>query len=417
MKNKNIITYGCRLNIYESEVIQNHINKAGLKNFTLFNSCSVTNEAKKKVIDDIKKTKKTFPENKIIVTGCASQIDSDFFINMKEVDHVIGNKEKMEFSTFEKLAADQIKNQISDIMELETIAPQFIESFSEHSRAFIQIQNGCDHRCTFCTIPYGRGNSRSLPIEKIIEQINILNDRGFNEIVLTGVDLTSYGPDLGEEINLGFLLNKIFSKSKGLKRLRLSSLDSIEIDDQLFDIISHEKKVMPHFHLSMQSGDNMILKRMKRRHQREHAIEFCNKLRRHREDVIYGADLIAGFPTETDEMFENTLNIIDECDLTLLHIFPFSPMKMAPASRMPQLPRNIIKERAKILRDKGKEKMMKKFKESVGKTFNILTEKNSFGYSENYLKVKVNNSEHINEGEIYPVKITGYEDNYLQGKF
>jgi len=417
MKNKNIITYGCRLNIYESEVIQNHINKAGLKNFTLFNSCSVTNEAKKKVIDDIKKTKKTFPENKIIVTGCASQIDSDFFINMKEVDHVIGNKEKMEFSTFEKLAADQIKNQISDIMELETIAPQFIESFSEHSRAFIQIQNGCDHRCTFCTIPYGRGNSRSLPIEKIIEQINILNDRGFNEIVLTGVDLTSYGPDLGEEINLGFLLNKIFSKSKGLKRLRLSSLDSIEIDDQLFDIISHEKKVMPHFHLSMQSGDNMILKRMKRRHQREHAIEFCNKLRRHREDVIYGADLIAGFPTETDEMFENTLNIIDECDLTLLHIFPFSPMKMAPASRMPQLPRNIIKQRAKILRNKGKEKIMKKFKESVGKTFNILTEKNSFGYSENYLKVKVNNSEHINEGEIYPVKITGYEDNYLQGKF
>ena len=417
MKNKNIITYGCRLNIYESEVIQNHINKAGLKNFTLFNSCSVTNEAKKRVIDDIKKTKKTFPENKIIVTGCASQIDSDFFINMKEVDHVIGNKEKMEFSTFEKLAADQIKNQISDIMELETIAPQFIESFSEHSRAFIQIQNGCDHRCTFCTIPYGRGNSRSLPIEKIIEQINILNDRGFNEIVLTGVDLTSYGPDLGEEINLGFLLNKIFSKSKGLKRLRLSSLDSIEIDDQLFDIISHEKKVMPHFHLSMQSGDNMILKRMKRRHQREHAIEFCNKLRRHREDVIYGADLIAGFPTETDEMFENTLNIIDECDLTLLHIFPFSPMKMAPASRMPQLPRNIIKQRAKILRNKGKEKIMKKFKESVGKTFNILTEKNSFGYSENYLKVKVNNSEHINEGEIYPVKITGYEDNYLQGKF
>ena len=417
MKNKNIITYGCRLNIYESEVIQNHINKAGLKNFTLFNSCSVTNEAKKKVIDDIKKTKKTFPENKIIVTGCASQIDSDFFINMKEVDHVIGNKEKMEFSTFEKLAADQIKNQISDIMELETIAPQFIESFSEHSRAFIQIQNGCDHRCTFCTIPYGRGNSRSLPIEKIIEQINILNDRGFNEIVLTGVDLTSYGPDLGEEINLGFLLNKIFSKSKGLKRLRLSSLDSIEIDDQLFDIISHEKKVMPHFHLSMQSGDNMILKRMKRRHQREHAIEFCNKLRQYREDVIYGADLIAGFPTETDEMFENTLNIIDECDLTLLHIFPFSPMKMAPASRMPQLPRNIIKQRAKILRNKGKEKIMKKFKESVGKTFNILTEKNSFGYSENYLKVKVNNSEHINEGEIYPVKITGYEDNYLQGKF
>lgn len=417
MKNKNIITYGCRLNIYESEVIQNHINKAGLKNFTLFNSCSVTNEAKKKVIDDIKKTKKTFPENKIIVTGCASQIDSDFFINMKEVDHVIGNKEKMEFSTFEKLAADQIKNQISDIMELETIAPQFIESFSEHSRAFIQIQNGCDHRCTFCTIPYGRGNSRSLPIEKIIEQINILNDRGFNEIVLTGVDLTSYGPDLGEEINLGFLLNKIFSKSKGLKRLRLSSLDSIEIDDQLFDIISHEKKVMPHFHLSMQSGDNMILKRMKRRHQREHAIEFCNKLRRHREDVIYGADLIAGFPTETDEMFKNTLNIIDECDLTLLHIFPFSPMKMAPASRMPQLPRNIIKQRAKILRNKGKEKIMKKFKESVGKTFNILTEKNSFGYSENYLKVKINNSEHINEGEIYPVKITGYEDNYLQGKF
>ena len=417
MKNKNIITYGCRLNIYESEVIQNHINKAGLKNFTLFNSCSVTNEAKKKVIDDIKKTKKTFPENKIIVTGCASQIDSDFFINMKEVDHVIGNKEKMEFSTFEKLAADQIKNQISDIMELETIAPQFIESFSEHSRAFIQIQNGCDHRCTFCTIPYGRGNSRSLPIEKIIEQINILNDRGFNEIVLTGVDLTSYGPDLGEEINLGFLLNKIFSKSKGLKRLRLSSLDSIEIDDQLFDIISHEKKVMPHFHLSMQSGDNMILKRMKRRHQREHAIEFCNKLRRHREDVIYGADLIAGFPTETDEMFENTLNIIDECDLTLLHIFPFSPMKMAPASRMPQLPRNIIKQRAKILRNKGKEKIMKKFKESVGKTFNILTEKNSFGYSENYLKVKVDNAKHINEGEIYPVKITGYEDNYLQGKF
>ena len=414
MPNKNIITYGCRLNIYESEVIQKHLEKAKLQDYILFNSCSVTNEAKKKVIDDIKKHKKKYPQKKIIVTGCASQIDSETFLNMKEVEHVIGNKEKMEFETFLKISSDKIKNKVSDIMELKSIAPQFLESFENHSRAFIQIQNGCDHRCTFCTIPYGRGNSRSLPIESIIEQINVLNEKGFNEIVLTGVDLTSYGPDLNEKTNLGKLIEAILKNNKELKRLRLSSLDSIEIDSLLFEILSSEKRIMPHFHLSMQSGDNMILKRMKRRHQREHAIDFCNKIKSARPEVIFGADLIAGFPTETEEMFHNTLKIIDECDLTLLHVFPFSPMEKAPASKMPQVPRHIIKERAKILREKGQLKMKNKFKDTVGKTLNVLTEKNSFGYSENYLKVKISGKNSLKEGEILPVQITGYNPNYLE---
>jgi len=414
MPNKNIITYGCRLNIYESEVIQKHLEKAKLQDYILFNSCSVTNEAKKKVIDDIKKYKKKYPQKKIIVTGCASQIDSETFLNMKEVEHVIGNKEKMEFETFLKISSDKIKNKVSDIMELKSIAPQFLESFENHSRAFIQIQNGCDHRCTFCTIPYGRGNSRSLPIESIIEQINVLNEKGFNEIVLTGVDLTSYGPDLNEKANLGKLIEAILKNNKELKRLRLSSLDSIEIDSLLFEILSSEKRIMPHFHLSMQSGDNMILKRMKRRHQREHAIDFCNKIKSARPEVIFGADLIAGFPTETEEMFHNTLKIIDECDLTLLHVFPFSPMEKAPASKMPQIPRHIVKERAKILRERGQLKMKNKFKDTVGKTLNVLTEKNSFGYSENYLKVKISGKNSLKEGEILPVQITGYNPNYLE---
>ena len=414
MTNKNIITYGCRLNIYESEVIQKHMDEAGLKNYILFNSCSVTNEAKKKVINDIKKAKKISPQKKIIVTGCASQIDSEFFNNMTEVNHVIGNKEKMELNTYLSLKNSQIKNKISDIMQLKSIAPQFIEIFNNHSRAFIQIQNGCDHRCTFCTIPFGRGNSRSLPIEKIIEQINILNEKGFNEIILTGVDLTSYGPDLGKNINLGVLVQNILNKNKNLKRLRLSSIDSIEIDDLLFDIISSEKKIMPHFHLSMQSGDNMILKRMKRRHQREHAIDFCNKLKSVRPEVIFGADLIAGFPTETEEMFHNTLKIIDECDLTLLHVFPFSPMQKTPAAKMPQVPRNIVKERAKILREKGQLKIKNKFKDTVGQKLNVLTEKDSFGYSENYLKVKITGNQKVDEGQIIPVYITGYSPSYLK---
>ncbi len=414
MKEKNIYTYGCRLNIYESEIIQKHMNQVGLKNFILFNSCSVTNEAKKKVIDDIKKVKKNNPDKLIIVTGCASQIDAETFKNMSEVDFLIGNKEKMELSTFEEIAGKKKLEKISDIMTVKNIAPQLIDSFQNHSRAFIQIQNGCDHRCTFCTIPYGRGNSRSLPIPKIIEQIDLLNEKGFKEIVLTGVDLTSYGPDLNDKINLGILLKEILNKNKKLKRLRLSSIDSIEVDDLLFEIISSEKRVMPHLHLSMQSGDNMILKRMKRRHQREDAIKFCNEIRKKRNDIIFGADLIAGFPTETEEMFHNTLKIIDDCDLTLLHVFPFSPMSNTPASKMPQVSKEIIKQRAKILREKGQLKMKKKFKDSIGKVFNILAEKNSYGYSENYLKIKVQSN--INEGEIIPVEIIGQKRDYLEAK-
>jgi len=414
MKEKNIYTYGCRLNIYESEIIQKHMNQAGLKNFILFNSCSVTNEAKKKVIDDIKRIKRNNPDKLIIVTGCASQIDSETFKKMNEVDFLIGNKEKMELSTFEEIAGKKKLEKISDIMTVKNIAPQLIDSFENHSRAFIQIQNGCDHRCTFCTIPYGRGNSRSLPIPKIIEQIDLLNEKGFKEIVLTGVDLTSYGPDLDDKINLGILLKEILNKNTKLKRLRLSSIDSIEVDDLLFEIISSEKRVMPHLHLSMQSGDNMILKRMKRRHQREDAIKFCNEIRKKRNDIIFGADLIAGFPTETEEMFHNTLKIIDDCDLTLLHVFPFSPMSNTPASKMPQVSKEIIKQRAKILREKGQLKMKKKFKDSIGKVFNILAEKNSYGYSENYLKIKVQSN--INEGEIIPVEIIGQKRDYLEAK-
>ncbi len=414
MKLPEVITYGCRLNIYESEVIKKHMQQAGLEDFILFNSCSVTNEAKKQVLQDIKKIKKNNPNKKIIVTGCAVQINEDIFKSMTEVDYLFGNKEKMELDTYLNLKKQKSFQKVSDIMQVKSIAPQFLDSFEEHTRAFLQIQNGCDHRCTFCTIPFGRGNSRSLPVDSIIDQIDILNEKGFKEIVLTGVDLTSYGPDLGSDMNLGILLDQILKRNKKLERLRISSIDSIEVDDLMFEIISSEEKIMPHFHLSLQSGDNLILKRMKRRHSREDAIQFCNRLKNIRKNIIFGADFIVGFPTETESMFHQTLNLVDECDLTFLHVFPFSPMDKTPAARMPQVATSIIKDRGKILREKGQLKIRKKFKDSIGKTFRVLAEKNSFGYSENYLKIKISNQ--VKEGSIVPVEATGMTKNYLEAK-
>ena len=412
-KNK-IINLGCRLNIYEGEIIKNHLLKEKLHNITVINSCAVTEEAEKKVAYEIRKAKKINPSNKIVVTGCAAQIDPDKYNNISEVDRVVGNTEKLKLQTWKNLNLVN-RVEVGNILEESTTVPSSIEKFEGKSRAYIEIQQGCDHRCTFCIIPFGRGNNRSVPAGEIVSKIKKMVKSGYNEVVLTGVDITDYGKDLPGKPTFTNLIKRILKLVPELKRLRLSSIDCAEIDDEFWDILEN-KRLMPHFHISLQAGNNMILKRMKRRHQREHAIDFCSKLKSIRPEVIFGADLIAGFPTETEEMFHNTLKIIDECDLTLLHIFPFSPMQKTPASKMPQVPRNIIKERAKILREKGQLKIKNKFKDTIGQKLNVLTEKDSFGYSENYLKVKITGNQKVDEGQIIPVYITGFSPSYLKAE-
>ena len=320
----------------------------------IVNSCAVTNEAVRTTRQTIRKKRRDHPNARIVVTGCAAQIESDAFAAMPEVDHVIGNAEKLDIDTWREIASkDDGVMRVNDIMSVRENAGHMLQSFGERSRAFLEIQNGCDHRCTFCIIPYGRGNSRSVPVDVVVERANRLVESGYREIVLTGVDISSYGPDLAEGLTLGKLVSEILKKTPDLFRLRLSSIDGAEIDDQLFDLITSEECIAPYLHLSLQAGDNMILKRMKRRHCREMAIELCQAMRKKRPDIAYGADIIAGFPTETEEMFEQSLKMIDEAGLQFVHAFPFSPRDGTPAARMPQLRRSVIKERAARLRAKG----------------------------------------------------------------
>ena len=412
-KKNSLINLGCRLNIYEGEIIKNHLKKHNLKNITVINSCAVTAEAEKKVEYEIRKAKRNNPKNKIIVTGCAAQINPDKYDQLKEVDLVLGNKEKLQSVLWSNL---NFKNsiQVEDILLEKKPVLTEIETFEGKSRAYIEIQQGCDHRCTFCIIPFGRGNNRSVPAGEIVKRIKNIVKNGYREVVLTGVDITDYGKDLTPKTTFSNLIKRILKLVPELEQLRLSSIDCAEIDDEFWDVLP-DKRLMPHFHISLQAGNNLILKRMKRRHSREMAIEFCNKILSIRREATFGADIIAGFPTETEEMFKDSIKLIDDCYLTHLHVFPYSQRQNTPAARMPQLDKTIIKSRAKILRDKGMINLKKHLANKIGKKDLILVEKNqdnkSLGKGQNFLNVVVD--EVVMEGNIIPCIYTGVENNKL----
>ena len=373
-----IITFGCRLNAYESEAIRARAAEAGLSDAVIVNTCAVTGEAVRQSRQAIRRARRANPLAKIIVTGCAAQTEPETYAAMPEIDRVIGNREKLEAASY--FGLDTVERvRVNDIMSVKETAAQFVDSFEGRARAFLQVQNGCDHRCTFCIIPYGRGNSRSVPMGAVIDEARRLVEAGFPEIVLTGVDLTAYGADLPGAPTLGQLVRKLLKFVPELKRLRLSSIDSIEADAELWRAIAEEERLMPHFHLSVQAGDDMILKRMKRRHSRADTIAFCARVRTLRPDAAFGADLIAGFPTESDAMFENTLALIDDADLSVLHVFPFSPRKGTPAQRMPQVERSLVKERAARLRAKGHARFAQRLAAMVGREDTVLVEKPGFG--------------------------------------
>jgi threonylcarbamoyladenosine tRNA methylthiotransferase MtaB len=372
-----ILTLGCRLNAYESEVMRGHAESAGLKDAVIVNTCAVTGEAVRQARQAIRRARRERPGASIIVTGCAAQIDPKSFAEMPEVTRVIGNAEKMKAETFAGLGllADTPRVQVNDIMSVRETAAHLVDGLDGRARAFVQVQTGCDHRCTFCIIPYGRGNSRSVPAGEVVDQVKRLVATGHYEIVLTGVDLTSWGADLPNAPKLGNLVARILKLAPDLKQLRLSSIDAIEIDEPLFEALAHEERIAPHLHLSFQSGDDMILKRMKRRHSRADAISLCHRLREARPEMAFGADLIAGFPTETDAMFENTLASVDECGIDYLHVFPYSPRPGTPAAKMPQVARDMIKARAARLREKGVERLALRLDRHVGARMLGLVEK------------------------------------------
>ena len=366
-------TFGCRLNTYESEIMRGHAEKAGLADAIVFNTCAVTAEATRQVRQAIRKAAKENPDAQIIVTGCAAQTEPEVFAAMPEVSRVLGNEEKLVASSWLK-NTNRPRVDVSDIMAVKETRPPMIDQLATRTRAFVQVQTGCDHRCTFCIIPFGRGNSRSVPLDDAVEQVRRVVASGHREVGLSGVDLTSWGAELPNAPKLSALLQAILKSVPDLRRLRLSSIDSIEVDAALIDLIGGEEKIMPHLHLSLQSGDDMILKRMKRRHMRRDSIDFCGELRRRRPDMVFGADIIAGFPTETDEMFENSLNLVDDCGLTFLHVFPFSPRPGTPAARMPMVEKDVIKRRAALLRARGETRLASFLASQVGRTLPVLVE-------------------------------------------
>ena len=411
-----LITLGCRLNAYESEVMRQHASQAGLDNSVIVNTCAVTAEAVRQARQTIRRARRENPGARIIVTGCAAQTEPETFANMPEVDHILGNSEKMRPETFVMFAENgsnaSERIQVDDIMSVRETAGHLIDGFATRSRAYVQVQNGCDHRCTFCIIPYGRGNSRSVPAGEVVQQIQRLVDRGVREVVLTGVDITSYGPDLPGKLSLGKLVQKILDCIPDLGRLRLSSIDSIEADPALLDAITNNPRVMPHLHLSLQAGDNMILKRMKRRHLREDAIAFCEAVQAVRPEVAFGADLIAGFPTETEAMFENTLDLVEACNLTWLHVFPFSPRQGTPAARMPQLARSIVKERAARLRATGATRLEKFLAPQVGTSTTVLVEKAGVARTSQFTEVRLD-TKHTTPNTLLDVHITDHDGTRL----
>jgi threonylcarbamoyladenosine tRNA methylthiotransferase MtaB len=383
-----VITLGCRLNAFESEVMRQHALDAGLENTVIVNTCAVTGEAVRKATQTIRKLRRENPGSRIIVTGCAAQTEPERFAAMPEVDHVIGNNEKMHAATFKGLALDSSERVlVNDIMSVRETAPHMIDGLQSKARAFLQIQNGCDHRCTFCIIPFGRGPSRSVPAGEVVAQVRRVVENGIPEVVLTGVDITSYGPDLPSGMTLGKLVRQILKHVPELRRLRLSSIDQVEADADLMIALAEEPRLMPHLHLSMQSGDDMILKRMKRRHLRADAIRFCDDARRRRPDIVFGADLIAGFPTETDGMFDQSLSLADDCGLTFLHVFPYSAREGTPAAKMPQVPGNVIKARAAQLREKGAQKLSAFLANQTGANHDVLMENGGIGRTPQFVEV------------------------------
>src|ERR1700716_2886429 len=396
-----IVTFGCRLNAFESEVIAREADNSGLTDTIVINSCAVTNEAVAQARQSIRRLKRERPSSRIVVTGCAAQTQPETFAAMVEVDRVVGNDDKkrgqawsdarVAFNAGAGFGVEQSeKIAVSDIMAVREMAPHLVEGFAKGlPRVFVQVQNGCDHRCTFCIIPYGRGNSRSVPMGAVVAQVRALVERGHAEIVLTGVDLTSYGADLPRAPKLGLLAKQILRHVPQLQRLRISSVDSIEVDSDLLEVIADDERLMPHLHLSLQSGDDLILKRMKRRHSRKDAVEFCAQLRRLRPDIALGADIIAGFPTETEAMFARSQDLVEACGLTFLHVFPYSPRPGTPAARMPQVSGDAIKQRAKRVRATGEVALQKRLASELGHTRQVLIESATQGRTEHFLPVAI----------------------------
>ncbi|MGV1872396.1 tRNA (N(6)-L-threonylcarbamoyladenosine(37)-C(2))-methylthiotransferase MtaB [Agrobacterium rosae] len=414
MSGVEVITFGCRLNTYESEVMRAQAEKAGLNNAVLVNTCAVTGEAVRQARAAIRRARRENPHARIIVTGCAAQTEKETFAEMPEVDAVLGNEEKLTSASYRALpdfgVSAEEKLRVNDIMSIKATAPQMIKHIDGHVRAFIQVQNGCDHRCTFCIIPYGRGNSRSVPMGAVVEQARKLTENGYCEIVLTGVDATSYGVDLPGEPSLGYLAKTLLRQVPEILRLRLSSIDSIEADKHLMDLIADEPRFMPHLHLSLQHGDDMILKRMKRRHMRADAIAFCHQVRSLRPEIAFGADMIAGFPTETEEMFENAATLAEECGISNLHVFPYSPRPGTPAARMPQLDRGLIKQRAARLRERGEILRHAHLDQMVGTEQTILVENRGFAHTDNFTLVAAPD---LAARTLAQVRITGHNGKHL----
>jgi threonylcarbamoyladenosine tRNA methylthiotransferase MtaB len=416
-----IVTFGCRLNAYESEVIAREAEHAGLDDTIVINSCAVTNEAVAQARQSIRRLKRARPSARIVVTGCAAQIEPEMFAGMAEVDRVLGNDDKMRGEAWRDARAafdagldisQSEKIAVADIMAVREIAPHLVDGFQKGlPRVFVQVQNGCDHRCTFCIIPFGRGNSRSVPMGAVVSQVRALAERGHAEIVLTGVDLTSYGADLPGAPKLGTLTKQILRHVPELKRLRISSIDSIEADRDLLEVIADDERLMPHLHLSLQSGDDLILKRMKRRHCRRDAIDFCARVRRLRPDIAFGADIIAGFPTETEAMFARSQDLVAECDLTFLHVFPYSPRPGTPASRMPQVSPAAITERAKRLRSLGEAALQRRLTSEIGTVREVLIESATQGRTEHFLPVAISAEM---PGAVRAFKVAGHDGARLR---
>lgn len=407
-----VFTFGCRLNTFESQIIKDNLSVSANENTVVFNTCAVTAEAERQARQAIRKVRRERPDAHIVVTGCAAQIKPERYASMDEVDLVLGNVEKLQPSAY--AIQQKEKAQVNDIMSVTETASHLITSLENRARAFVQIQNGCNHRCTFCIIPFGRGNSRSVPMGVIAQQIRKLVEAGYHEVVLTGVDITSYGADLPGKPGLGQLIRRLLKQIPDLSRLRLSSIDSFEIDEVLMRTLAEEQRLMPHLHLSLQSGSDMILKRMKRRHTRLDSIRTCQMIKNLRPDVVFGADLIAGFPTETDEMFNDSLSLIKDCGLTWLHIFPYSARPGTPAARMPQHPKKLRQERAAKLREAGKKAEQTFFSSLIGKKARVIVEQGKLGRSEQFAPILL--EQEAPEGALLEVKITGVSKGRLTAK-
>lgn len=405
-----VVTFGCRLNAFESEVMRHRAREAGLQNAVIINSCAVTAEAERQVRQAVRRARREHPEATIVVAGCAAQLSPERLRSMPEVDRVLGNREKLEAESYAPSCERDLL--ISDVMELRDVAPHMVDAFVERTRAFVQVQQGCDHRCTFCIIPFARGPSRSVPVDRVVEQVRRLVSAGHREVVLTGVDLTSWGSELPGRPPLGRLVRDLLGRAPELPRLRLSSLDPAELDPELLALFAEEPRLMPHAHLSVQAGDDLVLRRMGRRHSREDVLDAVSRLRAAREDIVLGADLIAGFPTETADMFSGTLDLVEEAGLALLHVFPYSERPGTPASRMPAVPRATRRRRAARLREAGRRVLAEHLERRVGGTERVLMESDSFGRTEQHLGTRVESP----PGSVVSVRIVAVDGDVLRGE-